>query len=90
VCARSLILLKCVAMQISSIALRAHGVAVVVGVLVAAAFGEEFVCCGNVPPATQTGLQQTTVDRPLGSRSSSSSRHTQDIHRKQSSQPHTL
>ena len=88
VCARSLILLKCVAMQISSSALQAHGVAVVVDVLVAAAVGEEFVYCGKVPPATRTGLQQTTVDRPLGS--SSSSRRTQDIHRKQSSQPHTL
>ena len=88
VCARSLILLKCVAMQISSIALRAHGVAVVVDALVAAAVGEEFVYCGKVPPATRTGLQQTTVDRPLGR--SSSSRHAQDIHRKQSSQPHTL
>ena len=60
VCARSLMLLKSVEIQISSSALRAHGVAVVVGVLVAAAVGEEFVYCGKVSPGTRIQGQQQT------------------------------
>jgi hypothetical protein len=45
VCARGLISLKSLAKYISSSALQAHCVAVVEGVLVAAATGHEFVYC---------------------------------------------
>ena len=54
-CARSLILLKCVAMQISSSALQAYGVAVVVDVLVAAAVGEQFVYCSSTATLQRVG-----------------------------------
>jgi hypothetical protein len=55
VCARSLILLKSVAIQISSSELWAHGVAVVVDVLVAVAVGEQFVYCSSTATLQRVG-----------------------------------